>query len=401
MIRAGVDPGPGTGVGAAASLRGAAAQLRLAAGDLEEFIGDSHRLWVRLFADLEGPAATAGRAALEDTAGRMGSTAGSIAAAAEVLERYAVLYAQLHRAAALGQVSAIAETLATVGAAVDWMCARELELLCTPIPPPPPQRLEDFDDLPLASIDAIQRATAPPDIRLFLEANPDLIVLEASPGRLVAVVDGGIGKLRHSGTAPATVTTFVPGVGSSEASNWNGQIERARKLAQATGGPAVAWMGYTAPSSVPRAIQTAPAEAGGAELARFQAAMRRRWPNTRQIVVGYSYGSVVAGHAASRGMRADDVVLVGSPGAGVPDARAFGGRVWTATNRGDPIALVPGARGGPHGPDPRSRSFGARSAPGAGRRPGDHGSYWQDTAFVDAVGSIARGRCVPGDRGPV
>ena len=66
------------------------------------------------------------------------------------------------------------------------------------------------------------------------------------------------------------------------------------------------------------------------------------------------------------------------------------GRVWSATNAQDPIAIATGPLGGIHGPNPAAPEFGARALPGASGRPGDHGSYWKDPAFLRGLGEVAR-----------
>ena len=106
--------------------------------------------------------------------------------------------------------------------------------------------------------------------------------------------------------------------------------------------------------------------------------------------MGYSYGSVVTGHAAKEDKIADDVVLVGSPGAGVSHSSELHGRIWAATNAHDPIAIATGPHGGIHGPDPTTDAFGATPLPGADDLPGDHGTYWEDPRFLRGLGQVAR-----------
>ena len=191
------------------------------------------------------------------------------------------------------------------------------------------------------------------------------------------------------GTHAAQVSTFVGGVGSSEAASWPTAVERARAIARATNGPTVAWIGYSAPASLPRAAHEDPARRGAAELGRFQRALRQRFPHAQHILLGYSYGSVVVGKAAQQDYVADDIVLIGSPGASVASASQLHGRVWSARNTEDPIAIATGPHGGIHGPDPSSPTFGATAVPGTSGLPGNHGSYWKDPAFLRGLGVIA------------
>ncbi len=166
-------------------------------------------------------------------------------------------------------------------------------------------------------------------------------------------------------TTPASLTTFVEGVHSSDPETWQRAVDRGRNLAKASGGPAVVWLGYQAPSSLPRAVHATPARTASQELARFQRSLGRRYPQAKRTVVGYSYGSVVTGHAAKQERIAEDVVLVGSPGTGAGHASELHGRIWAATNANDPIAITTGPHAGIHGPDPTIDTFGATPLPGA------------------------------------
>lgn len=274
-----------------------------------------------------------------------------------------------------------------LGDALDWACARSIDALCTPEMEEPARRLEDFEGLSIEAIHELHLLTAPPHVRQLAAENPDMRILEADDGRLVAVVGA-----EDLATSPATVTTFVPGVGSSDPGRWSSSIGHARAISAATGGPVVAWIGYSAPKEVPHAALAEPARRGGSELRRFQSELRRRFPESRLTVAGYSYGSVVAGQAAQQGegLAADNLVLVGSPGTGaehvselhfdVPDVDVF-----AVTNYGDPIAY-----GVAHGEDPADPEFGAQPLPGLSPRRGNHSSYFSDPEFLAALGRAAR-----------
>jgi len=108
----------------------------------------------------------------------------------------------------------------------------------------------------------------------------------------------------------------------------------------------IVWMGYRAPDSLfDRAVaQPAAARAGGQLLAADVNALMASHIGTSHVtVVGHSYGStVIADAAASAWLRADDVVLVGSPGTDLAhSANDFhlpaGGHVYVGAASSDPI----------------------------------------------------------------
>jgi len=128
---------------------------------------------------------------------------------------------------------------------------------------------------------------------------------------------------------------------------------------------ALAWMNYDAPATVPAALFSAPAHAGGATLDAFQQGLYATHdPNDslHTTVIGHSYGTTVVGEAtqAPGGLRADDVVLAASPGVNVDDAAAMhvpGGaaHVWATRDAHDPIVWAEGF----HDTDPVTPAFGA------------------------------------------
>ncbi|KQB86108.1 alpha/beta hydrolase [Corynebacterium lowii] len=275
------------------------------------------------------------------------------------------------------------QAISSLGAVLDWHCAREITRLCTPVAAPPLHRLGSMADL---SLDAIHEATllAAPQWRDLAEKYPEARFIEAG-ANTVAVAFGDL-------DSSASVTTFVAGTGSSDTSGWPTHLERGRTIAAATGGASVVWLGYSAPSTVPHAIATQPAQAGAQALQRFQRDLAARNPTQRRVVLGYSYGSVVVGQASSTGLLTDAVVLVGSPGAVLPRASQFRlhgngpGSVHALTAPGDPIDLTATNYGGIHGVDPTSPQFGATVWPVS---PGDHSSYWNDPQVHRALREIA------------
>lgn len=380
------------------ALRHSAAQLAADRSGLHAHYADSHNDWRSI--SLGGPAGVAARSGLAEATEWLRSPLGEMKQVIEVLHQHADLQAWREGVEAriisfLGKVDEFSGPAALAGGvllrevralgdALDWLCAREIDALCTPTGVQPPQRLEDFGDLPLDTIHEINLAQASDRVVQLAADNPDMRIVETSPGRLVALVDPESFR-----TEPACITTFVEGVHSSDPSTWQRAIDRGRAIATASGGPAAVWLGYQAPSSLPRAVHADPARAAGQELVRFQRGIGTRYPGAKRTVVGYSYGSVVTGYAAREEDIASDIVLVGSPGTSARHARELHGTVWAATNDNDPIAIATGPLGGIHGPDPTTQSFGATALPGADGLPGDHSSYWEDPQFLRGLGKVA------------
>ncbi|MFP5022350.1 alpha/beta hydrolase [Pseudonocardia phyllosphaerae] len=215
-------------------------------------------------------------------------------------------------------------------------------------------------------------------------AAPSSYLLDVGPG-----APGGGGRLVVALGNPeraAHVVTHVPGTASGWASAGEDlrRVTATRDAAALRGTGEVAailWTGYDAPPGLGAATSALPARAAAEPLRRFQQGLRDGHDGPVHLtVVGHSYGSVVAGAAARGGPVADDVVLVGSPGAGASRAADLGGagRVWATTAEHDPVRFGPGPEmfgtsrpfgptGLSHGPDPAGPAFGARvfgSAPG-------------------------------------
>ncbi|WJK38382.1 alpha/beta fold hydrolase [Solwaraspora sp. WMMA2056] len=131
----------------------------------------------------------------------------------------------------------------------------------------------------------------------------------------------------------------------------------------------VAWLGYDPPEGFgPAALRSDRAEAGAAALVGFVAELCRRQPEATVVVVGHSYGAIVAGLAAPRlDGCVTDLVALGAPGMGREHVADLGTRaeVWHATAVDDWIRRVPSVRwaGFGHGTPPAGPTFGARSLP--------------------------------------
>ena len=138
----------------------------------------------------------------------------------------------------------------------------------------------------------------------------------------------------------------------------------------------VRWVGYDAPTTVfdPGLYEPDAARTGGRLLATDvnALAVTHRGTPTHMTVVGHSYGSTVVSDAAINGMRAHDVVLVGSPGTDRAHSAADfhllpGGHLYVGAASGDavtwsPAHVRPGLLGpslGGLGDDPSVDGFGS------------------------------------------
>lgn len=319
----------------------------------------------------------------------------------KLLERVTRFFGDIDHLPLAGHAQAfLLDKIRGLGEALDFACAAELSAMCNPELNRPPQRLGDVPELSLPALHELNYAMADPEVQQLLDAHPDTLLLEVSEGRMVALV-----APEGLSTEPAQITTFVPGVNSSDTSGWSGQLERGRTLAQNTGGATAVWLGYQAPKHATSAINAQPAQAAAQELTRFQKSLRQRFPAAQTTLIGYSYGSVVAGYAAAssrdkaaeqetgkgrnRNQLADDLVYVGSPGIPAEGANPPGIHTWAATNAHDPIGLATGPFGGIHGVDPSHPLSGIPELPGANELPGDHSSYWDAPAFLAGLRKIS------------
>lgn len=172
-----------------------------------------------------------------------------------------------------------------------------------------------------------------------LTAHPDrsLLVLDISGPKRVraAVAIGDVDTADH-------VATFVPGMGTNPAyklDEYTGNVQRLKKRMEVYGkndtSATIAWLGYDAP---PGFLEPGWGDVAEVDLARDGAERLSSFveginasravsgaSEPHQTVLGHSYGSTTAGFAADH-VRAgviDDLVLFGSPGAGVHDVREY------------------------------------------------------------------------------
>ncbi len=166
--------------------------------------------------------------------------------------------------------------------------------------------------------------------------------------------------------AAAHVAFLVPGLGSDvldSTASLTGTALRveteAQRVAPTETTATVAWLGYDSPGGLVGGISDGAAEHGAELLADDVLAVQA----SRQLaphltVVAHSYGSTTAGLALRDTQTGtDDVVLVGSPGAGVDhaaDLEVPAGHVFVGANSRDPVSYVDR-----FGADPAYESFGA------------------------------------------
>jgi hypothetical protein len=196
-----------------------------------------------------------------------------------------------------------------------------------------------------------------------------------------------------------TVVAVVPGAGTDlgDADRLLDDAVRVHAAASVGRGAAdlavVAWLGYDPPDTVALAVDPRPAAVGSLALRRDVARWRADGART-VVVMGHSYGAVVAGRAAATAGRPpgepDVLVQLGAPGAGPPGPTGWralvdGGPAWFAARaRRDPIGLVTFAPP-VHGPDPvRLTRRLPTSLPG-------HGAYLRDPVLLDALARLVAG----------
>ena len=185
-----------------------------------------------------------------------------------------------------------------------------------------------------------------------------LLTLDLIDAGRVAIGLGDVDRAQN-------VAVVVPGMGDDAGHGVPGTVGRAadllaeasRQSVQSTA--VVAWVGYAAPGWRQVTFPTR-ARTGGrvltADLAALAAA--RTGEPAHVTLVGHSYGSTVVGAAMQAGpRRADDLVLLGSPGV-LADRVGELGLSGRHTYVGE-AALDPIADTGVFGADPGDRSFGA------------------------------------------
>lgn len=156
----------------------------------------------------------------------------------------------------------------------------------------------------------------------------------------------------------------------------------------------VTWLGYDPPDVFLGGVDPRPAATGSIRLAHDVADLRSRGAQ-RVVVVGHSYGALVAARAGAEGLDADELVLLGAPGLGVADPTLglpAGASVWAAAADGDTVSWV--ARAGlVHGRDPLDV---ATRLPTSLR---GHSSYFEDPVLLESLARLSLGSGALASRG--
>ncbi|MFA1459712.1 alpha/beta hydrolase [Corynebacterium diphtheriae] len=262
-------------------------------------------------------------------------------------------------------ISTMIAAIRAMGNQLDQHCAQAIDsiaALCKPDYPQHQQLAEDFE----------QR---------LAQDFPDAQILSAHEHGVVVA----LGDIRTADS----ITTVVAGVGSANPTQWLNYVERAQHIRHATGGAAVAWLGYNAPANVAAAAAQTPAQQGASQLQKFQKELRALNPKARLMVFGHSYGSVVAGHAAAHGLDADTFIVAGSPGVPPnPQLHSTNPRLISVLGSHDIIGLTGTNTVAAHGIDPS-----ALSAQDAGFErwgvAGGHESYFTDKRLLQRLAQEA------------
>ncbi|NUV71208.1 hypothetical protein G6W57_29270 [Streptomyces sp. CAI-121] len=158
-------------------------------------------------------------------------------------------------------------------------------------------------------------------------------------GRSVEVV-GELSSARR-------IAVLVPGAGVGLDAYWRLRRDaRALHRELGEGGAVIVWLGYRSPATIsPAALTTGRADKAAPGLRALVDQVRAVRPAARITLLCHSYGSVICARSAP-GTSADAVVLYGSPGVAVEDARSLrtGARVWAGRGGDDWIAHVPHVR---------------------------------------------------------
>jgi pimeloyl-ACP methyl ester carboxylesterase len=251
---------------------------------------------------------------------------------------------------------------------------------------------------------AAQTATGIPDTQPLVDSDGDGVadpvdvnLLVYQPGAFGG--DGAVAVSYGDPDTAANTAVIVPGItndGTSIATQGADAYELYKNsIANQESAATIAWMGYDAPSWNPEnaldwpgdgldmgsVINEQKAEAGGRLLADFVDGLRATDtldPDTGDArsnltVIGHSYGSTTAAHAAhDHGLDADALTLIGSPGAGgndVNSVRGLGmpeGKVYVGAADNDFVTWLGRDGNVGMGQDPAQAGFGAKVFPVAG-----------------------------------
>lgn len=166
--------------------------------------------------------------------------------------------------------------------------------------------------------------------------------------------DGAIAIAIGDPDTADNVAVSVPGI-NTEGTSAEGYSEEARNLYESarlsdpnTTTATIAWIGYNSPSGddIGHTVTESAAISGGEKLAKYVSGLQavREGDPPHMTVIGHSYGSTTSAHAASdHGLEVDDLVLIGSPGAGggVDNASDLNvPQVWAGNSSRDVVAAL-------------------------------------------------------------
>lgn len=223
-------------------------------------------------------------------------------------------------------------------------------------------RLTDDEKLQLKNAESAEKAIALGSTKVDPNTGQpvDTNLLVYMPGAFDS--DGAAAVAYGDPDTADNTAVIVPGL-TNDGSKINSQGEDALRLflessQNGESASVIAWMGYDAPSAtgdnLPEQIidfgkvaMEQKAEDGGHLLNDFVAGLRAtdEGPTSHLSVVAHSYGSNVAAHAATDGLDADRLVLIGSPGAGggsdhVSDLNMPPGTVYVGAADNDPVTWL-------------------------------------------------------------
>jgi len=166
--------------------------------------------------------------------------------------------------------------------------------------------------------------------------------------------DGAIAIAIGNPDTANNVSVSIPGINTDGtsipdyASDARNLYESARLSDPYATSATIAWIGYNNPSDFDfgNTVTESAAIDGGERLSKFVSGVQEARAHDPRVmtVIGHSYGSTTASHAASDfGLDADNLVLVGSPGAGggVDNASDLNvPQVWAGNSSRDPVAAL-------------------------------------------------------------
>ncbi|MFD9706409.1 alpha/beta hydrolase [Lentzea sp. NPDC059081] len=253
------------------------------------------------------------------------------------------------------------------------------------------RRAKNSTDAAAALVEADDMARAIPKQAYVLAWSPD--GAGAKEGA-IAVAFGNPDTAQNVAVTVPGTTSKLSSFGLDQAANLSAEM--------GSNGAAIQWLGYDAPEFLPGQVNDpAQAREGAAILAADVEGYRVQNPNAHVTVVGHSYGSTVVGYSAmDNGLKADDLVFVGSPGVGasnVDQLSAGAGHVYVGGKEHDPVIQATsgdwftkdGSSTGPYDASFGAKTFGTSGEDWIGHA---HSSYYdKDSESLRNIAQIANG----------